>query len=643
MAKSTTLDIILRMRDNASKGLKGFSTHLKGAENASKKFGLALAGVGVAAVGLAGKLALDAAQNERVQLTFASLAKSIEASADVMNNMRDATMGLVDDVSLMESGNKLMAMGLAGSEDEMAKLMNTAVRLGGAMGSGPTESMENFALMLANQSIPRLDTFGISSGRVRARMEELTSANADMSRETAFMTATLEAAETSLGKLGDFAPTVGEKFEQMKVNMINAKQAIGEQLIPIFAPLVEKMADFATNKLPSVIQSIGEFIVKIQQLSTWLMQHKSVLIIVGGIIIGGLVPAIYAAVVAFASAAIALAPFLIGGAIIGGLIAGIVWIIKHWDLVKQKAVEVWDKISGSIVGKIALILGGPFTALIAGVMLIIKHWEQIKTTTETVWSGIKTFFTTIWEGIRAVFFFYITFITGLVIFAFNALGIDIVAVFTAVAEFFTTFWAALQTLFTDGLINISEFWAEMWGSIKDKGHTIWEGLKDGVKNLWNGIASIFKEMISPVTDAWGNLWAGIQSKTVSAAEAVGNVVKGMINKIIDKINSFIAKVNSIARAGGEKLGIPVPTLSQIPRLAAGGIVTKPTLALIGEAGPEAVVPLSGANGRRAAAAGFGGGGGGVTINFNGPIQTTRQAANEFANEIAMIIKQRIKV
>jgi hypothetical protein len=34
---------------------------------------------------------------------------------------------------------------------------------------------------------------------------------------------------------------------------------------------------------------------------------------------------------------------------------------------------------------------------------------------------------------------------------------------------------------------------------------------------------------------------------------------------------------------------------KIPKLAKGGIVTGPTNALIGEAGPEAVIPLSGKN------------------------------------------------
>jgi phage-related minor tail protein len=52
-----------------------------------------------------------------------------------------------------------------------------------------------------------------------------------------------------------------------------------------------------------------------------------------------------------------------------------------------------------------------------------------------------------------------------------------------------------------------------------------------------------------------------------------------------------------------------PDIKNIPRLAAGGIVSSPTLALIGEAGPEAVVPLSGSNRPNM--------GNNITINVNG--------------------------
>ncbi len=47
-------------------------------------------------------------------------------------------------------------------------------------------------------------------------------------------------------------------------------------------------------------------------------------------------------------------------------------------------------------------------------------------------------------------------------------------------------------------------------------------------------------------------------------------------------------------------------------LAQGGIVTSPTLAMIAERGPEAVIPLN-----RAGGMGFGGGGNTITVNVNG--------------------------
>jgi hypothetical protein len=58
--------------------------------------------------------------------------------------------------------------------------------------------------------------------------------------------------------------------------------------------------------------------------------------------------------------------------------------------------------------------------------------------------------------------------------------------------------------------------------------------------------------------------------------------------------------------GGKGFAMP-----DIPMLADGGIVTSPTLAMIGERGPEAVIPLTGRN------AGAGMGDTNVTIQVNG--------------------------
>ncbi len=65
-----------------------------------------------------------------------------------------------------------------------------------------------------------------------------------------------------------------------------------------------------------------------------------------------------------------------------------------------------------------------------------------------------------------------------------------------------------------------------------------------------------------------------------------------MNFLISQLNSFILGVNKIKipdwvpAVGGKSLNIPT-----IPRLSKGGIVNRATLALVGEAGKEAVMPL----------------------------------------------------
>lgn len=99
------------------------------------------------------------------------------------------------------------------------------------------------------------------------------------------------------------------------------------------------------------------------------------------------------------------------------------------------------------------------------------------------------------------------------------------------------------------------------------------------------------------------MWDAIKKVGSSAAEGIGKAftsvmgtVKGIINGIISLINGAIGAINKISvdipdwvpEFGGSKIGFNIP---KIPKLAAGGIVDKPTLAMVGEAGKEAVMPL----------------------------------------------------
>ena len=109
---------------------------------------------------------------------------------------------------------------------------------------------------------------------------------------------------------------------------------------------------------------------------------------------------------------------------------------------------------------------------------------------------------------------------------------------------------------------------------------------------------------------------------------------GMVNAAIGAVNAIISAYNSIPLLPDipKAPTIPVPQLGgqapsavvakKIPRLAEGGIVSSPTLALIGEAGPEAVVPLDQMNN-----------GNGITINVTGGLATSAEIGQSVVNAL----------
>jgi hypothetical protein len=105
--------------------------------------------------------------------------------------------------------------------------------------------------------------------------------------------------------------------------------------------------------------------------------------------------------------------------------------------------------------------------------------------------------------------------------------------------------------------------------------------------------------------------------------AVLNIYKSIFNGIASLWNNTIGKLSFsfpswVPGLGGKGFSVP-----NIPMLAEGGIVTGPTLAMIGEAGPEAVIPLSK----------MGGMGGGITVNVNGGLATSAEIGQAVVNAI----------
>jgi hypothetical protein len=252
MARSE-LELLISVIDQATGELKSIAKGLDGVDTAGKqadKGGLAGFTSGMMDVKAAldiGKQALQGVQQvfqsvldlaseagrlERAERAFTNLSGGAEAAAANLEAMKQAAHGTLSEMDAMAGSNKLMAMGLATNAEELEKVATMAIRLGQAFGRDATESIDEFGLLLANQSVLRLDTFGISSGRVRQRIEELMKATKDMTREEAFMIATMEEGEKTMTQLGDYVADSASAVEELQSSWADLKNEWIKEVAP---------------------------------------------------------------------------------------------------------------------------------------------------------------------------------------------------------------------------------------------------------------------------------------------------------------------------------------------------------------------------------------------------------------------------
>lgn len=131
---------------------------------------------------------------------------------------------------------------------------------------------------------------------------------------------------------------------------------------------------------------------------------------------------------------------------------------------------------------------------------------------------------------------------------------------------------------------------------------------DLVEALWTNIKGVLSGIIDFVQGVfsgnWEQAWNGIKQIFQSIFESLAMIAKAPINGIIDLLNGAIDKVNDFIGAinkigvdlpdwlGGGRLGLNIPDIPNIPKLARGGVLSSGS-AIVGEAGPELLTILGG--------------------------------------------------
>ncbi|MFG6277921.1 phage tail tape measure protein [Microbacterium sp. 5K110] len=163
-------------------------------------------------------------------------------------------------------------------------------------------------------------------------------------------------------------------------------------------------------------------------------------------------------------------------------------------------------------------------------------------------------------------------------------------------------WIILAIIVAIGLLVAAVVW--LW--------TNWDDVTKWMGEAWTNVSTWIGDGVDWVGGKVGEVVGWFNSLPLQAGVGIASLGRGLLEAGHGIATAFAWLWNNTVGAVDIQLpgflGFPGAHLSVpdiiVPALASGGVVLGPTLALIGEAGPEAVVPLS-----RASEHGFGGGGG----------------------------------
>lgn len=283
-----------------------------------------------------------------------------------------------------------------------------------------------------------------------------------------------------------------------------------------------------------------------------------------------------------------------------------------WEAIKSIVSAVWNAIKSIVSAAISVVSSVISTVLNTIKTIFSTIWNSIKTTVNTVWNAIKSTISTVINTISTIISTVLNSIKTTFSTIWNSIKTTVTTIINSIKSTISTVINAVSTTISTVLNSIKTTFSTVWNSIKTTVSTIINSVKSTISTMMGSIQTGISTALSSIKTNWSNMWTNMKTTVVNIFNGIWSSIKGVINSIIGGIekmaNGVIKGINGMINAlnklsfdvpdwvpeiGGETFGFNIPTIStiSIPRLATGGVVDQATVAMIGEAGQEAVVPL----------------------------------------------------
>jgi len=277
----------------------------------------------------------------------------------------------------------------------------------------------------------------------------------------------------------------------------------------------------------------------------------------------------------------------------------VAWLGERWNRIVELAKTAWNWVKEHIINPLKNAWDW-----------LLQAWNSITTWLSQKWNDIATTAKVAWEWVKQHIINPIKNTWDWLVQVWNSITSWLSSKWNEIVNTARTVWGWIK----DNIIRpIQDAWnwlVSVWNSITGWLSSKWNDIANTARTVWDWV---YNNIVNPVKRAWdwlistwnsikaklGEIWNSISSKASSIWKGIGNTIIRFINGAIDAINGMIRGLNKIKISfpswvpllGGKTLGFNLQTIGHIPYLAEGGIVTSPTLAMIGEAGAEAVIPL----------------------------------------------------
>jgi hypothetical protein len=261
----------------------------------------------------------------------------------------------------------------------------------------------------------------------------------------------------------------------------------------------------------------------------------------------------------------------------------------------KNAGEIFDKKPGEKVTtgeRVAAGIGGALSSLTFGLLDPKTTAQSIKKVGDAMGKGLGKAFDFVKErGGKATSFIFDKFKTQI-----GNIKDLFVGVFTSIWDYIKGTFNNVKELVSNTFAGFKDLFGSLFSGDLGGAFDALKGILGGLgtffsnqfKTAVEGVKGIFGSAFSYIADSFRNIFGGIGDKIIEYLKMPINGMIGMMNSLITKINEALTFTIDIPGFGEQGIKTEIPS---IPALAEGGIVDKATVALIGEAGPEAVVPL----------------------------------------------------